>query len=119
MSRKSPEADLQRLVIQHLRLRHKPGVLFLSIPNESKRSAVMGGHLKAMGMLPGAADLLIVVNGMAHFIELKSERGKQTKAQEEFECDCIGGDVPYEVCNSIGEALYALQSWKAIKPCQL
>ena len=116
MSRKSPEANLQKLIIQHLTLLRKPGVLFLSIPNEAKRSAIMGGHLKAMGLRPGAADLLIVVRGRAHFMELKSEAGEQRATQIAFEADCVIAGAPYALCNNIGDALMTLEQWGALHP---
>ena len=114
--RAAPEAALQKAVIQHLRLRHKPGVLFLSIPNEAKRSAVMGGHLKAMGMLPGAADLLIVVQGRALFLELKAPNGVVSESQWAFGGAATEAGADYYIRCNLDDALNVLEAWGAIRP---
>jgi hypothetical protein len=36
------------------------GILFVHVPNEGKRSPMMGALLKRMGMKPGCPDLLIL-----------------------------------------------------------
>lgn len=108
-----PEARLQRTVVQHLLLNN---AFFMSIANEGKRSAIMGHELKLMGMLPGAADLLIVVDGKAHFLELKSPDGIQSASQRDFQARCVMLNIPYKVVFSLTEALEALSEWKAIRP---
>ena len=111
-----PEARLQRTVVQHLLLND---AFFMSIANEGKRSAIMGHELKLMGMLPGAADLLIVVDGKAHFLELKSPDGVQSASQREFQKRCQANKIPYAICFNLTEALAYLQHWKAIKPVKV
>ena len=108
-----PEARLQRTVVQHLLLND---AFFMSIANEGKRSAIMGHELKLMGMLPGAADLLIVVDGKAHFLELKSPDGVQSASQRTFQQDCRNNGVPYEIVFNLPEALKVLSDWRAIRP---
>lgn len=108
-----PEARLQRTVVQHLLLND---AFFMSIANEGKRSPIMGHELKLMGMLPGAADLLIVVDGKAHFLELKSPDGVQSASQRDFQARCVLLNIPYACVNSLTAALETLSSWRAIRP---
>ena len=53
-------------------------------PNGEARSRAVGGRLKLMGVLPGVPDLCLIRNGTMIFIELKSDVGGTSKAQEEF-----------------------------------
>jgi hypothetical protein len=76
----------------------------------------MGHELKLMGMLPGAADLLIVVDGKAHFLELKSPDGVQSASQRDFQARCVMLNIPYACVNSLTEALSTLAKWGAIRP---
>lgn len=102
--RRHPEAGLQSFVRQLLDFNAAPGVMFLSIPNEGRRAPRTGAHLKRMGMKPGAADMLLVIQGDAHFLELKVGRNKQSPAQLAFEAECFFFGIPYAVCRTPEEA---------------
>ena len=112
---KRPEAALQRTVVEHLRFTGVPGMIYFSIANEGKRSAVMGAELKRMGLRAGAADLCVIVGGKAHFLELKSAKGKQSPEQKAFEADAIEAGCNYAVANNINDALTTLRAWGAIR----
>ena len=109
-----PEARLQKAVVQILKLDANPGVLWFSIPNEGKRSVVVGAELKAMGLRPGAADLCFIIRGRAHFLELKADNGKQSPEQLTFAATCAMAGAVYALAWTIGEALAILASWGAI-----
>jgi hypothetical protein len=111
-----PEAALQKRIVQFLLMND---AFYFSIPNESKRSVVMGAHMKQMGLIPGAADLGIVVDGKIHFLEVKDAKGEQSASQREFQKRCQANKIPYAICFSLTEALAYLQHWKAIKPVKV
>lgn len=113
--RDRPEAALQRAICEHLRLIGTPGMIYFSLPNEGKRSPSAGLELKRMGLRPGAADLCIVINGRAHFMELKSAKGSQSEAQKVFAEDCSLAGCPYAVVKSIDAAKQILSVWGAIR----
>ena len=113
--RARPEAALQRAICEHLRLVGTPGMIYFSLPNEGRRSPQAGLEMKRMGLRPGAADLAIIVNGRAHFMELKSPGGKQSKEQVTFAADCAIAGCPYELVKSIDHALSILTTWGAIR----
>ncbi len=113
-----PEAVLQKAIVGYLALvaprgRRNAPFMWLSIPNESRRSARQGAQLKAMGMLPGAADLMFVAGGRVAFVELKVPGRYQTRTQKAFEAECKHHGVPYIVARSLAEveALLADQGW--------
>ena len=114
--REYPEARLQKVIVSHLLMND---AFYFSLANEGKRSPIMGAHLKAMGLIPGAADLGIVVDGKIHFLEVKSEDGHQSLVQKGFQLRCNDAGIPYKVVNNLTDALAVLQSWRAIKPVRV
>ena len=108
-----PEAALQKKIVQFLLMND---AFFFSIPNESKRSVVMGAHMKQMGLIPGAADLAVVVDGKIHFLEVKAADGVQSASQRDFQARCVMLNIPYACVNSLTAALEILSSWRAIRP---
>ena len=113
--RQNPEARLQKAVVAHLMLTATPGVLWFSVPNEGKRSVVMGGHLNAMGMRPGTADIIFIRAGRAYAMELKAKGNVQSAAQLLFQADCQLAKTPYACCDNIDAALRTLRAWGMIK----
>ena len=111
-----PEARLQKVIVSHLLMND---AFYFSIPNESKRSVVMGAHMKQMGLIPGAADLGIVVDGKIHFLEVKAADGVQSVAQKNFQLRCMSENIPYACVYSLTDALKVLQDWEAIKPVRI
>lgn len=103
-----PEARLQKNIVQHLLM---SGVLYFSIPNERKCSPAAMNALKAMGLLPGVADLCIIIQGRAHFMEVKAPDGVQSAAQRDFQASCVIQNIPYALVNNIADALITLSSW--------
>ena len=57
--------------------------LLIHVPNEGRRSVQEGIKLGKMGLTKGVADFLLISRILA--LEMKTETGKQTKEQEEFE----------------------------------
>lgn len=65
---------------------HNPRALIFSIPNGGSRNIIEAKTLKLTGVLPGVSDLIIIKpNGQLIFIELKTETGRQSDSQKEFE----------------------------------
>jgi hypothetical protein len=114
--RRSPEAELQRFIVQTLKLFGVDGLIYFSVPNESKRSAGMAVQLKAMGMLPGVADLVIIrPNGLAAMLECKSLTGIVSLEQHAFSLLCASNGVPYRVCRTAEEATAYLAEIGALR----
>ena len=111
-----PEAALQKKIVQFLLMND---ALYFAIPNEGKRSPIMGAHLKAMGLYPGIADLGIVVDGKIHFLEVKAPDGVQSASQRDFEARCVIENIPYKCVYNLTDALKTLSGWRAIKPVKV
>lgn len=75
------ESDLQIKIIKYFRKEY-PNYIIFSVPNELARNNV---KLRAMGVLNGVSDIIILLEGKTLFIELKNGYNKQTDAQMYFE----------------------------------
>jgi hypothetical protein len=82
MSRQQPEAQIQRAVIQHLRLRPATGVFAFHVPNGGARRPIEAAILKDLGVVAGTPDLIIIRGGRAHCLELKSPGRHLTATQK-------------------------------------
>lgn len=115
---KGAEDQLQRAVVEHLRLRADPTkVVWFSVPNMSL-SRSHGGRLKGMGMTPGAPDLVILTSEGTFLLELKVRGGVISDNQVAFAARCDEAGIPYVVCWGIDEALRCLTDWGIIPASQ-
>lgn len=83
------ESNLQIACVRWFRLQF-PSIapLLFSVPNGGRRDAVTGAILKAEGAVAGVSDLLLLLpSGHYHglCIEMKTEKGKQSDAQKEWQ----------------------------------
>ena len=115
------EADIQIQVVEYLSMMAPSrGFLFFSVPNESMGKARGRGgiarmaRLKRMGLRSGVADIVIVKDGRAYFLEMKRRAGKQSVNQLSFEADAIRAGAEYAVAHSFDEALNILAGWKVL-----
>jgi hypothetical protein len=106
---------LQKAVVQHLKLTGVPGLIYFSVPNEGKRTAMMAGHLKAMGMLPGVSDLVMVHDGRIYFLELKAKGEKPTELQLMFGTSAMAAGAQFAWADNIDQAITVLRDWQLIK----
>lgn len=110
------EDKLQREILAHIRKRRKPRVLYLHPPNGADMTDASRGRMLGLGMFPGAADLLIVVGGRAHWIELKAEDNKQDPEQILFQQVAEAAGCEYQLVKTVDDALDHLVRWGAIHP---
>lgn len=94
-----PEADLQKMVVEYIRLKH-PGILFFGLPAFNKISKFQGAINRDMGYKRGVPDLFIFEQkayavGLA--IEFKSKTGQQTDDQIIWEFELCSRNWVYKV----------------------
>ena len=110
--RGTPEADLQRAVVQALRFALPSSAIVHHCANEVtepgprgvKRQAILVG----MGVHPGFADLMVLCNGRVLFLELKSLKGRLSPAQEAFRDAVLAQGHGWALVRSLDDALGAL-----------
>jgi hypothetical protein len=83
------EAELQSACVRYFRLRWpKLSGVFFAIPNGGSRNPIEARNMKVQGTLAGVADLLLLKSSNGYgalCIEMKSESGRQSQSQKEFQ----------------------------------
>lgn len=111
--RRHAEAGIQCAFVQWARFCLADGVMLFSVPNDRPGGASAShlANLIAMGMRPGAADMVLIWRGRAHFIEMKAPTGRQTAEQVQFAADAERAGAVYGVARSQAEAVALLDGW--------
>jgi hypothetical protein len=109
------EHELQQFVVQLLRFHHVPKLIYFSVPNEGQRAPRTAAFLKSTGMMPGVADLVVVIpGGRVFFMELKTLKGRTSAEQRAFRFLCEANGTPYELVRTPEEAASTLHAWGAL-----
>lgn len=100
------EHDLQKAVASYLDWAlPSPEAVWFAVPNGGKRHVAVGAKLKAEGVKPGVADIIVIWKGRALAIELKVGRNGQQHTQKAWqEAFTLAGGV-YCLCKSM-DAVY-------------
>jgi hypothetical protein len=110
--RGTPEADLQRAVVQALHfalprtaiVHHCANEVTEAGPRGARRQAILVG----MGVHSGFADLIVLCAGRVLFMELKSLKGRLSPAQEAFRDAVLAQGFSWALVRSLDDALGAL-----------
>ena len=96
-----------------MRYQHPEAIMF-AIPNGGYRSKIEASIMSGEGVLKGVADLFIMYpSGQHHgcFVEIKSEKGKQTDFQIIFEVNAKSFGHHYAVCRSVEEFMNVVEKY--------
>lgn len=109
------EASLQSACVRWFNLQFPKyrGLLF-HVPNGGSRNALEARNLKAQGVVPGVADLLLLLprKGFGCLcIEMKTKTGKQSEHQREWEEQAARNGNLYTVCRSIDEFMDTINNY--------
>jgi len=64
---------------------HDPQCIIFSVPNGGTRNIKEALLLKATGLVAGVSDLIVIKQNEIIFVEVKTEIGKQSKEQKDFQ----------------------------------
>lgn len=83
-----------------------PHLTMIAIPNGGARNLLVARKLKTEGVLAGAPDLMLFYpsapwHGL--MIEMKTEKGRQTESQKQFEDMAEEVGYHYVVCRSLDD----------------
>lgn len=101
-------------VVQFLEFAAPPGLLWLATTNQKgTRSGFEQGILTAMGMVPGAHDLIFAIPPSASLrtIELKSAKGVLSDDQKAFGRRVIAAGGEWRVCRTLESVEIVLRAW--------
>jgi hypothetical protein len=83
---------------------HEPRGLIFAVPNGGTRNKLEAITLKATGMLAGVSDLIVILpNGKLIFVEIKTDKSKQSEKQIEFEHRVKALGYEYCIIRSLDE----------------
>jgi hypothetical protein len=110
--RNTPEADLQRAVVQALRFALPPTAILHHCANEVTEPGPRGARRQAilvgMGVHPGVADLMVMSEGRVLFLELKAPKGRLRPNQAAFRDAVLAQGFGWALVRSLEDALGAL-----------
>ena len=115
------EHNLQCACVKWFAYQHPElaGLLF-AVPNGGARSKATAGKLKAEGVVPGVADLILLVPHIeegcrymwhALCIEMKTEKGYQSTAQMQWQAKVIYYGYKYAVCRSLDDFIATVEGY--------
>lgn len=102
------EHVIQREIVRALRA---DGFLVFAIPNGGRRNVVTATRLKAEGVMAGVPDLFVADYG-GFFLEVKTETGKLSAAQDEMAQALFERGFPTFTVRSVAEAQAAVLAMK-------
>lgn len=112
------EDVVHKSILTYLKLVLKDCIIFHPANGGSRKGGkIEGARLKAMGVVPGVADIVIVTKGgKCYFIEVKtkSKTSRLSDSQVTFSNTCYDLNVPYGVARDIDEAKHLLLYWGLI-----
>jgi hypothetical protein len=110
------ENAIQQQVVILLQSYCRPGVCWFAVPNGEWRFPKTAARLKAQGVRAGAPDLVVVVRGRFHGIEIKRDTGRMSVAQARFAIELGRADGGYHVCRGLRETILCLVELTVFKP---
>ena len=108
------EQQIQRAIVQHLRQRSAPGVVFIHVPNGGKRKPIEAAIFKGLGVRRGASDLLLWHAGRSYALELKAEGGRLSDNQKLVIDRLRVCGATCAVAFGLTAALHQLEEWQLL-----
>ena len=82
-----------------------------STPNAGERSVETVRYFKEEGMLTGVADVSVKLPSVTVEFEFKTETGKQSPKQKDYEIVCNQVGIPYYVVRNTFEAVKIMKGY--------
>jgi hypothetical protein len=112
------ESPIQEAIVRFLDFALPGTVRVVGVSNNA-RSPAAGAKEKRKGMVAGYPDLTVM--GTDHmgapflaFIEVKTEAGRLSKPQKEWQDWCNMAGLHYAVCRSVDDAKETLDEWNLL-----
>lgn len=110
-TKKRLEQDFQISLMRDLRRILFAWTVVLHVPNGGYRTKAEGGILKAMGVLAGCPDVLLIHLGKLYAIELKTDSGALSKDQRDAHAALTAAGVLVATCRTLDGVLEQLRFW--------
>jgi hypothetical protein len=113
--RRRPEDAIQRAVFEHLRVRGAPGVFAFHPANGGYRRPIEAKILQGLGVTSGVPDVIAIKDGRCYALELKTEGGKLTEAQERVLIKLREAGALATHAHGLDQALAILEAWQLLR----
>ena len=97
------ESSIQSTIIDYLFLKKHFFVRLNNIPPVQKIGGKMVFRRMPKGSVKGLPDLMVLLDTGVVFLELKSEKGKLSKEQKEFQSKCKERGIEYYEIRSLDQ----------------
>lgn len=104
------ESHIQRQMVSWFRLQY-PKYIIAAIPNGGYRNPFEAKIMKGEGVLAGFSDLMIIADRNVLFLEVKTQTGKQSNLQKEFQDKVERMGFQYYVCRSLNDFVLTVEKW--------
>jgi hypothetical protein len=112
MKRRSPELDIQKAVMAYLKIALPRDAFCTAFPAEGGAGGFRRGQrMKAAGLVPGVPDIIIVWNGWAFFLEVKTPVGRVSRKQALCHNLLVKAGAKVGVCRGIDDVDGMLECW--------
>jgi hypothetical protein len=113
---KRVEQAMQIAVVEHLRIRGVPDLLYWHTPQGAHYSSrVQGSIMKGLGVLAGVSDLLLMHDHKSYALELKAPGEKPTKEQKAFLMAFWKNGGHAEYADNLDAAIAQLEDWGLLR----
>jgi hypothetical protein len=113
--RARPEDQIQKTVLEHLRLRGPRTAYWFHVANGGFRSPIEAAILKNLGVRAGVPDLIIIHAGRTYALELKADGNHPTRLQTEAQAAMRAAGAEVEVAVGLDAALQQLEQWQLLR----
>jgi hypothetical protein len=115
------ESEIQKQIIQYCNIMN---IYCFAVPNGEARASYVNGKydartamitgkkLKSQGVRAGVSDLIVIHNGKVIFVEVKTQTGKQSESQKEFENICKENKQSYYLVRDVVEFIKLFEKKK-------
>lgn len=101
------ESQIHKAVVSHWLSCGRPGTLVATIPNM--------GAMGQYGLTKGLPDLIVIGPGIHAYVELKTDTGKLTQPQREFQGLCEKHGIVFAVTHGRDEPIKLLEEWGIVR----
>jgi hypothetical protein len=90
-------------------------VFWTHVPNGGHRHPIVGKKLKDMGTRAGVPDLLFLIDGRLHTLELKAVQGYLSAVQRQVIIELEAAGAVTAIARGVDEALKVLEGWGVLR----
>jgi hypothetical protein len=92
-----------------------PGVVAFHVPNGGRRNPIEAAIFKGLGVLGGVSDIIAIKGGRTYALELKTEGGRLTAAQQQTFDQLQAAGARTAGARELDAAIRQLEAWKLVR----